>query len=81
MRSLGRLREQVAFNPCCFNCRFTVGASNSMEGGNKISSKSKPAADACWIAKRPASGVHIGGIKKEWKLRKVGFIIVLFLFR
>jgi len=25
-----------------------------MEGGNKISSKSKPAADACWIAKRPA---------------------------
>ena len=32
-----------------------------MEGGNKISSKSKPAADACWIAKRPASGVHIGG--------------------
>ena len=52
-----------------------------MEGGNKISSKSKPAADACWIAKRPASGVHIGGIQERMEAPKVGFIIVLFLFR
>ena len=54
--------------------------SNSMEGGNKISSKSKPAADACWIAKRPPSGVHIGGIQERMEAPKVGFIIVLFLF-